>query len=259
MFRTELDVLGDAKAGERLLAACYDPLPGGERVVCPGPISEPPGPRAGASASRCHLPGGRPPASSRPPAPRAGPSNRRNLVINAKKAAYGIAAAAMGGGLIIPAVSASAATQYHDTSVQVGTFSSHAITGTADARNGAGVVKVSGSNAVPFEGVGGTTTPLVFTLKSGAIIDGVRLSLSTDGSAVVGGNTTISASGTPTSTGASEDGTVVLDATDSDGDVAVVTVPVVVGANTVQVQKSGATNGGGAKYTTGLGGGAART
>ena len=173
-------------------------------------------------------------------------------MINAKKAAYGIAAAAMGGGLIIPAVSASAATQYHDTSVQVGTFSSHAITGTADARNGAGVVKVSGSNAVPFEGVGGTTTPLVFTLKSGAIIDGVRLSLSTDGSAVVGGNTTISASGTPTSTGASEDGTVVLDATDSDGDVAVVTVPVVVGANTVQVQNSGATNGGATTDTVAL-------
>ena len=33
MFRTELDVLGDAQSGERLLAACYDPLPGEGRVV----------------------------------------------------------------------------------------------------------------------------------------------------------------------------------------------------------------------------------
>src|SRR6201996_8305777 len=232
MFRTELDVLGDAKAGERLLAACYDPLPGGERVVCPGPISEPPGPRAGASASRCHLPGGRPPASSRPPAPRAGPSNRRNLVMNAKKAAYGIAAAAMGGGLIIPAVSASAATQYHDTSVQAGTLTSHGLTGS-----------------------GGTATPLVYSIRSGGVIDGVRLTASTDNPVgVSGGNVTLTASGTPTSTtGTSEDGTVVLNATDPAGDVAVVTVPVVVGANSVQLQNGAAANGGG---TPGAGGAA---
>jgi hypothetical protein len=165
-------------------------------------------------------------------------------VVNAKKAAYGIAAAAMGGGLIIPALSASAATQYHDTSVQAGQLTSHAITGTAGARNvisGTGTtdnaVKVSG-----LDGVGGTTTPLVYTLKSRATIDGVTLSLFTDGSAASGGNTVISATGTPTATGASEDGTVVLDATDSDGDVAIVSVPVVVGANSVQLNGTATTD-----------------
>jgi hypothetical protein len=166
----------------------------------------------------------------------------------------------MGGGLIIPALSASAATQYNDTSVQVGTFTSHGITGTANARNvitgtatTANAVKVSGAAAPnTLEGVGGTTTPLVYTLKSRAIIDGVTLSLSTDGSAASGGNTVIAASGTPTSTGASEDGTVVLDATDPDGDVAVVTVPVVVGPNTVQLQNSAAANGGATTDTVAL-------
>lgn len=170
-------------------------------------------------------------------------------MINAKRAAYGIVAAAMGGGLIIPALSASAATQYHDTSVQVGSLTSQAITGTAGARDVAPTPPATASTQVKVSGLtgsGGTATPLTYKIKSGRKIDGVQLSASTDNPVgISGGNVTLSASGTPTKTsGTKEDGTVVLHATDPAGDVAVVTVPVVVGVNSVQLQNAAATSGG---------------
>ena len=170
-------------------------------------------------------------------------------MINAKRAAYGIVAAAMGGGLIIPALSASAATQYQDTSVQAGSLTSQAITGTAGARDVAPTPPATASTQVKVSGLtgsGGTATPLTYTIKSSRVIDGVRLSASTDNPVgISGGNVTLSASGTPTRTsGTREDGTVVLHATDPAGDVAVVKVPVVVGVNSVQLQNPTATSGG---------------
>jgi hypothetical protein len=160
-------------------------------------------------------------------------------VINAKRAAYGIMAAAMGGGLVIPALSASAATQYRDTSVQAGPLTSHGITGTAGARDVGTKVKVSG-----LTGSGGLTALLTYAIRSGGLIDGVRLTASTDNPiGISGGNVTLTASGTPTRTsGTSEDGTVVLLATDPAGDVAVVSVPVVVGANSVQTNGNATTD-----------------
>jgi hypothetical protein len=74
------------------------------------------------------------------------------------------------------------------------------------------------------------------------------LSASTDNPVgISGGNVTLTASGTPTNTsGTSEDGTVVLIATDPAGDVAVVSVPVVVGANSVQIPAGASVATGGA-------------
>ena len=162
-------------------------------------------------------------------------------MINAKRAAYGIVAAAMGGGLIIPALSASAATQYNDTSVQAGTLTSHAITGTAGARDVVPTPPATTSTQVKVSGLTGSGgSSVTYALKSRGVIDGVRLSLSTDGATP--GNTVISASGNPRSTGTSEDGTVVLTVTDSAGDVAIVSVPVVVGANSVQLNGSATTD-----------------
>jgi len=170
-------------------------------------------------------------------------------VINAKRAAYGIAAAAMGGGLVIPALSASAATQYHDTSVLAGSLTSHAITGSAGARDVAPTPPATTSTQVKVSGLtgsGGQTRPLVYSIKSGGDIDGVRLAASTDNPiGISGGNVTLTATGTPRSTsGTDADGTVVLDATDPAGDVAVVSVPVVVGTNSVQLPAGAGATGG---------------
>src|ERR1700744_5477864 len=132
------------------------------------------------------------------------PPKRRSIVITAKRAAYGIAAAAMGGGLIIPALSASAATQYNDTSVQAGPLTSHTITGTAGARDVVPTPPATTSTQVKVSGLTGTGgSSVTYALKSRGESDGVRLSLSTDGATP--GNTVISASGNPRSTGTSED------------------------------------------------------
>jgi hypothetical protein len=165
------------------------------------------------------------------------------------------AAAALASAGLAAAAPAGAAT-YHDTSVQVHHFSSTKVSGAADARNVNGnEVKVSGALVNTLEGVGGTTTPLVYTLASSPFIDGVHLALSTDGSAAAGGNVVIAGTGNPFSTsGTMEFGTVKLFATDSDGNRAVVSVPVQVGHSSVQLPaaNANATDGGAATDTVAL-------
>jgi hypothetical protein len=119
---------------------------------------------------------------------------------------------------------------YYDNSVQASHLVTHTITGTATATDVDDTVQVTGLT-------GAVDTPVTYAIESGGVIGTVTLTLSAGDP----GSTVINAAGT---IGAPQAGTVVLTATDADGDVAVVSVPVAVTTNTVQLASPLSADGG---------------
>lgn len=135
---------------------------------------------------------------------------------------------------------AHAAGGYADTSLQATYVSQHTITGTA-------TVTVPGPSTVTVDGLKGdqggfgpgTDARVTWAVKSGSPLDGVTISAVSHDTALPTSYVVLSGDGIPVTGGANENGNVVLTATDTDGDVAVVTVPVTVGFDSVKYNTAG--------------------
>jgi hypothetical protein len=155
-----------------------------------------------------------------------------------RKGAVSLAAAvavAAGAGAAFAATSQAGAAGYTDTSLQVSNFVwQHEITGTASANEVLPTtVDVSGLKGA-FAPGSSSDRSVVYAIKAGADVDGVTLSV-TDNEILAATTTgVISANGTLNNGAvAPVAATVTLTATDTYGDVAVVTVPVEVSNNSV--------------------------
>jgi hypothetical protein len=159
-----------------------------------------------------------------------------------RKGAVSLAAAvavAAGAGAAFAATSQAGAAGYADTSLQATYVAQHTIAGTAAVTtDGPPDVAVSGLLGDEGGFGPGTDRHVVWALKSGSPLDGVTITATTV-AAGFSDEGVLVATGRPLTGGADENGSVVLTATDTDGDVAVVTVPVTVGLNSVTYNLAG--------------------
>jgi hypothetical protein len=152
-------------------------------------------------------------------------------------AAIAVPALALGAGLAASGT-AHAAGGYADTSLQATYVAQHTVAGTASA---AGTSEVVVSGLLGDEGGFGPATSrhVTWAVEAGSPLDGVAVSATTLASGPVS-DAVLTAVGHPSTGGANTHGNIVLTATDTDGDVAVVTVPVVVAVNSVSYDTSSA-------------------
>jgi len=148
---------------------------------------------------------------------------------------------ALAGAGALAAVGGAHADGFADTSLQASFVAQHTITGTAVAVNSGSGVRVSGLLGDEGGFGPGTDRHVTWALKSGSPLDGVTISVTTIAVGAVS-DAVLTAVGNPTNGSANKNGPVVLTAIDTDGDVAVVTVPVTVPfpvPNAVQVNLGG--------------------